>query len=729
MARKAHSLALASLILVTLACGIPAPAAEPTAPQADSVLPTPSAEPEPPLPVSLSQAVSAGVEAGLWTEAEGIIRSLRYLTGELSAEAIFADHAPMSSEGSRVVRRAQIYLENPSNTEGRDEMARLLATLVPARQTLDRFSQPATAALGRMGVARLAGRPFGDAVLCRTLWSTGFDMPEGDPEPICLEYVEIGIGGLAHRIYYPSYWEEDAPERGLLEPTRQALEQSLETYNAYGPNPVAGTDIVFTDLDYGGDVTSGGTVVAAADQILRRERCHVAVFPAGTFVGLRPDGSGLGVYQQTIAHELFHCYQYTNLAAQESGPSGDSPDWWIEGSAEYFGSVVYPTVNAEFEYLDDLDAVSPASSLIFYSYAASAFFQYLDVQGGMSPEGIVDILRLMPTSGGYDDQQATVAGLPGMADAFHEFGRSYLDKQLQDLGGGVVPLHPHPGESASFGVGPGEAHFTLDPLVLHRYRLSFADHARFTVRLETEGVNRNAARPASAPGAWSVLPPEINTECGDSEYVLLGTSVVPPGADEVAIDLTTHGERVEEDQPCDECVVGTWQLDNASYLAHLGGLWPVVQAGLGAFGLSSDGAEVFPTGVFGVMTMTFEGTGVAKGEQLDWGIAGKGVKDDKVVTIELVYNGAGEATWRIETDETTGTDYLFFDDRSFALSGRMIFQGFPLSAPLPTSGGNDPIFLASPQPFLCNATSLTYYADDPLGPVVFVRGAPASTGP
>jgi hypothetical protein len=265
--------------------------------------------------------------------------------------------------------------------------------------------------------------------------------------------------------------------------------------------------------------------------------------------------------------------------------------------------------------------------------------------------------------------------------------------------------------------------------VLHRYRLSFADHTRFTVRLQAEGVNRNAARPASAPGAWSEMPPEINTECGDSEYVLLGTSVVPPEAGEVTINLTTRGEQVEEDQPCDECVVGTWQLDNTSYLAHLGGLWPVVQAGLAGLGLSSEGVEVRPTGVFGVMTMTFEGSGVAKGEQIDWGLAGKGVRGDDVVTIQLVYNGAGEAAWRIETDETTGTDYLFFDDRSFALSGRMIFQGFPLSAPLPTSSGNDPIFLASPQPFLCTATTLTYYADDPLGPVVFIRGAPESPEP
>jgi hypothetical protein len=731
------------LLLAVLACGFPAPSGAPTAPPpTGAVQPTPTAEPDP-LPVSMSQAVSAGARAGLWTEAEGLIRVLRYLVGELSADEVFGDQVLMSKEGSRVVRRAQIYLEDPTHADGREEMTRLLRILVPSRETLDRFSRPASASRGGPGLARPVGRIIGDRVLCQTLWSTGFEYPADEPAPICLEVVEIGVGGLAHRIYYPEFWaeptdgspDEYAEYRALVEPTRQALERSLETYNAYGPNPVVGTDIVFTDLPALVGTVEREDVQAAADRILRSERCHVAVFPSGTYVALRPEGNGLEVFQQIIAHELFHCYQMTNLAAQESGPArgdgleGDANDWWVEGSAEYFGSVVYPSVNAEFGYIDELDSISPASSLIFYAYPAFAFFQYLDVQAGMSPQSLIDdILRQMPTSGGYDDQQAAVAGLPGMADAFHEFGQSYLDKQLQDLGGGTLPLHPQAGEAPSFGVGPGEAHFRLDPLVLHRYRLAFADHARFTVALAAEGVNRNAARPASAPGAWSEMPPEVNTDCGDSEYVLLATSVVPPGADEVRIDLTTQGRQLEEDQPCDECVVGTWTLDNSSYLAHMGGLWPVVLGGLGDFGLSTEGIETHPTDAFGVMTMTFDGEGIAKGEQSDWGIAGVAIKDGKVLHSQMVYNGAGEAAWRIETDETTDTDYLFFSDGSFALIGEMTFMTIPLRA-IPFGESNDSVFLSSPQPFLCSATTLTYYSEDPLGPVVFIRSAEESLAP
>lgn len=48
----------------------------------------------------------------------------------------------MAVEGTRVVQRTQLYLGDPANTEGRDEMTRLLSILVPSRETLDRFSVP-----------------------------------------------------------------------------------------------------------------------------------------------------------------------------------------------------------------------------------------------------------------------------------------------------------------------------------------------------------------------------------------------------------------------------------------------------------------------------------------------------------------------------------------------------------------------------------------------------------
>lgn len=718
------------LILATLACGFPAPSTEPTPLPASAVSATPSSEPEQALPVSLSRAVSAGVEAGSWTEAEGLIRGLRYLTGEVSAEEIFGDQPLMSAEGTRVVRRAQVYLADPANSEGRDEMARLLAMLVPSRETLDRFSQPASAARLGPGLARPGPRPPGDSVECRRLWLNGFEREEDGSQLICLEYDEIRVGGLAHRIYYPSYWEANAPERALLEPTRDALRRSLETYNGYGPRPVVGTDIVFTDLGAVDESGPRDDVLAAADEILHAERCHVAVFPTGAYVALRDDAAGdsggqaFGVLLQTIAHELFHCYQYTNLAEQESGPDGDAADWWIEGSAEYFGSVVYPSVNAEFGYLGRLDGLSVNTSLIFIDYPAYAFFEYLDAQGGMSPRGVItDILLQMPQSGGYDEQQAALSGVPGMADAFHYFGQAYLDKQLHDLGGGTLPVHPQEGDASDFPIGPGEAHFAADPFVLHRYRLRFAENARFTVAQETQGESHDSARPVSAPGAWSEIPQQLDTACGDSQYVLLFTSVVPPGGDEVRLDLRTTGEEAEEGQPCDECIVGTWVLDNASAFLHATG-----ESANADSGIAGTGVSVSPKEILGVMRLTFLPGGTARGAQEGWGLTSQLVGPDGQFETAVSYTGSGSAAWKVDVDEDAGQRILTFERGEFDLIAEIFNQGVPVVA-RPMDESNAWFFLSGAQPFACTATALTYNADDPLGPIVFHRGTAEAEAP
>lgn len=739
MPRTVRVMLIGSLVVAVLACGAPTAPDTSQAPTSEILAePTPSPEPEPPIAISMSRAVSAGIRDGLWTEGEGLARSLRYLAGELSAEDVFGDQSLIAGEGTRLVRRAQVYLADPANREDRDEIARLLAILVPSREILDRFSRPAAAAMSGSGLAS-PRRQTGDSAVCRDLWAGGFELIENEEgelvEPICLEYVEVSVGGRTHRVYAPAYWEPDAPERDLFEPAREALIRSLEQYNAYGPDPVVGTDIVFTDIAGMEGREVPGNVLAAADEVLREDRCRVAIFPFGVELALQ-DGVGgdsgpeqYGVLLQTIAHELFHCYQFTNLAAQESGPSGDAADWWIEGSAEYYGSVVYPSVNAEFTQLGHLDAQSINTSLNLMDYPVYAFFEYLDAQGGMSPQGVIDdILTRMPRSGGYDEQQAAFAETPGMPEAFHAFGQVYLDKQLRDLGGGFIPVNPQMGDPTAFPVGAGEAHFSADPLVLHRYRLSFADNARFAIVREAQGDGRDSVRPASAPGAWAEIPARLNTACDDSEYVLLFTSVVPPGGDEVSLSLMTSGEQIEDEQPCDECLLGTWTLDNGSYLTHMGNEWPIITAMLPSLGLSTDGVSSSLTDVFGVMQITFEEDGTAHGSQEGWGVAGEATGEDGTIHASMTYNGGGEIGWKIVEDEAADLRYLVFENGTFDLSGQMIFQTIP-QRPIPFTNSNDSVFLSTTQAFLCSEETLTYYADDALGPVVFRRGTGEGTSP
>jgi hypothetical protein len=58
----------------------------------------------------------------------------------------------------------------------------------------------------------------------------------------------------------------------------------------------------------------------------------------------------------------------------------------------------------------------------------------------------------------------------------------------------------------------------------------------------------------------------------------------------------------------------------------------------------------------------------------------------------------------------------------------MIFQTIP-QRPIPFTNSNDSVFLSTTQAFLCSEETLTYYADDALGPVVFRRGTGEGTSP
>jgi hypothetical protein len=677
--------------------------------------------------ISMARALSAGVASGAFTEAGGLVAALRMLAGELSVAEVFPGQTLISAEGTGIVRQAKRYLDNPANTEGRVEVARRLAILLPARETLDRFSRPASASAGGRGLAHPWARPVGDAVECRLLWSSGFELEADGTPTICLEYAEVVIGGVAHRIYYPAYWEADAPERALLEPTRQALETSLETYNAYGPRPVVGTDIVFTDLGAVDEGRPRDDVLAAADDVLRANRCHVAVFPTGVYFGLRPPRSagapdGTAIFQQTIAHELFHCYQYTNLAPQESGPADHTNDWWVEGSAEYFGSVVYPSVNAEHTYLGALDSQSPSSALITMDYPAYAFFEYLHAQAGYSPESIIrDVLGLMPTSGGFDDQQTSFASLPGMAETFHAFGQDYLDRKLVDLGGGMLPVNPNLGEVKEFPLGRTEAEFPADPLVLHRYTLLFDEEGRFDITHEMSGTGRPTMRPSSSPGLWGDIPDRVDAACDEPEHLLLLTSVVPAGSEAVSLQLEAEGEQVEEgDQACD-CLVGTWSLDNDTFLP-----WADTLLNQGTAGA---GIHAQATGVSGEMIIVFTPEGLAKGSQSAWTLSGMGSVGGQTTQTQMAWNGGATASWHSEAVPDTEDKYVVFEDGDFALtsegvwsSGGIVLAQVPRTA-LP--GTNVSFFLSGSHPYACTASTLTIFGGD-LPPVTFTRLADES---
>ncbi len=220
----------------------------------------------------------------------------------------------------------------------------------------------------------------------------------------------------------------------------------------------------------------------------------------------------------------------------------------------------------------------------------------------------------------------------------------------------------------------------------------------------------------------------MNTACGESEYLLLVTSTQPGGSPAMRLKVDSTGQPAEDNTPCDSCLLGTWQLDNGSYLAHMGGVWSAIQALMPSFGLETRGVRAVPTDVFGLLQISFSDDGTATGGQEGWGISGTTTGEDGTLHVSMTYNGGGEAAWRIEEDEAAGIRYVLFADEGFSLLGQMNFEGM-LLRPIPIGASNDTVFLSSPQEFLCDETTLTYVDDYGLGPVWFTRVAEESGAP
>jgi hypothetical protein len=442
------------------------------------------------------------------------------------------------------------------------------------------------------------------------------------------------------------------------------------------------------------------------------EVCPVLIFPGAL-------GLGEGEFKQSVAHELFHCYQLRNLTEQFYSVDQAYKKWWSEATAEYFSNVAFPATNYEFRWIGTFDYNAKNTPLYLMGYENFGFFQFLANRVGN--EGVLALLGSMPTSGGSDSQRDRLAAATGISEAFHQFGQDYLDSHIADLGGGEIPFLPNRG--VPIRVPRGDFFEIVEPqaFVLDRRLVYFADDTRFTIDARTDdGEARYTAEANGQPGIWELLPSSLNTACAGGEYQLLVTSVIPSGEAPGAFFFDTTGEEVEDDSECETCLPGKWILDNSSYLAHMGGLWPLLKAGVAGFGLDTGGVVSYPTDVFGLMRLTFREDGIATGIQEGWGIAGEAVKDSDIVTGSMTYNGEGAAAWRVMVNPEDEQRYVFFDGGEFSLSGRMTLMGFE-QRPISFPESNDSVFLSTAQRFVCTDTTLTYYVDDPLGPVVFFR--------
>jgi len=564
------------------------PAEDSTAPESTSLSPSssaaPTAEPERTITVTrldgtqeevpyritgYASLLEQHLESGLWTESEGLITLLKLFSGEIKRSEIPDAQYLVTRGGTGIVRLAYEYLaREDADPEAAAEMDRLLAQLFPSQETLAEISRPAEPTRSSRSPHLGAPNPQASPGTCQRLASSGFDSRYFSEEN-CYIYQEVKVGSYFYRVYYPAWWQGEDQEQ-LVDAALEALEHSAETYKTLGD--MKDINLLFSLLpdpdDPPGDVSAGVQQPAG-----KFSACQLTLFPAA-------DNSGLKTFQQTIAHEAFHCFQDWNFSS--SGYEANA--WWLEGSAEYFSNVAYPDVNSEHGWLGDFDRNSVNNSLLEMEYENFLFFQYAGNRYGNA--GTIELLKKLAAGSG---SASALANFSDMETVFQEFVVAYMSRGITDSDGksirvvnpAVIRKEPIDKE--------GEESFQVSAFVAGRFTLAYKQEKRFLEQTEGSGEGKHSAakfKERQDPGKWSDIPPEIRSTCKDDLLYSLVVTTVKPGntyTQEITVDKVENAE-------CDPCLLGTWQVDNNSFEAFV--RRSLTQAG-GISGLPSGAIPTF----------------------------------------------------------------------------------------------------------------------------------------
>jgi len=326
--------------------------------------PVPEGTPQAP---NLEDYYSESLHSGKWEAAGGILQLLRFFTGKVSSADVFGDKPPRNMEITGLVARAREFLKKNPAAKEREEIEQLLNILLPDVNRILPYAGPEEKAdAGLTRLVSLEKRPLPDEE-CNRLWWNGFPSRPGASPQMCISYRSFSAGSSLVRVFYPRGWDPGVNLSHRVDWTEAGIRDSVTSFS---PLALSGmppqVDVIFTLVSSPPEHGSTVEDAMAADP-RAAGRCVIGVFP----VSLRDSENN---FKQSIAHEMFHCFQFVNMARNHMF-GYDDKKWWIEGSAEYFSNVVYPSNNAEFGFSGDLDSGMLDHSLLSMSYADFAFFK------------------------------------------------------------------------------------------------------------------------------------------------------------------------------------------------------------------------------------------------------------------------------------------------------------------------------------------------------------------
>ena len=384
----------------------------------EDAIPVTTLDPEPPdrAAFGLVGNLLAREAAGDWTRGEGLVATLQLMVGEADADEVLADPDMPFVEGTGIIHMANDYLLEGTDEEAQEAITQLLGRLVFSSEQLDAMAglvialqespapspspspspSPAAAIDATLAVAindPARQPPLTDAAEdCTQFFYYYAPVPGVGP---CLEWRSDHLGDLDteyYRIFVPA---PGYPQGGWTNRHYQlaaaAMVRTVDEYEELGDLPQI--NLVFTVLP------QPGALASATNQGGGK--------PCGIFVNPNMQPLSTGQFQQTIAHEMGHCFTAHNYTPQ-SRLGQQVIQWWEEGVAEFLSNVAYPSVNDEWQWRHGLATIERAASIVDRDYDNYTFFQFLASDGNDR-----DVLRV-------------ISALPGCGEARSEMSRDAI---------------------------------------------------------------------------------------------------------------------------------------------------------------------------------------------------------------------------------------------------------------------------------------------------------------
>lgn len=422
--------------------------------------------------------------------------------------------------------------------------------------------------------AVLIGNAHADPILCNQFWAKAATEPPFQ----CELYTKSGfpktVSGSEMRIYrYSDGWADDVKQMELLGAVSDAIDNAVPYYAGSAAIP----RMYFVFYNEFND-----ELYAEADwqHSTSTEPCRVRLYFN------IPDDRELA--HQIAAHEIFHCVQLHGIVPIQSEEKDGkllSARWWVEGSAEYMSSLVYPSGNGE---LEAISTYRPSLPLYHQPnpYSTALFFHGIQ-SAGFELQNIIGLLKGQPQFSTFAAERAALAKVSGLDEAFHRFAANLVDKKVTGAYGKKIP-NPDVPAGEPYELGPHDDHVGLSviPFTIMRSKILFKAGTTKTMMLGKgidEGKIKISFRKKGQPlfEAYPGSEYDVSVPCDDEkgvEYDLVYTSTADSGEAQ-AFQLDFKGDmkecRCEDKQvPLDKCLVGNWHMNNIEYAAWLHELAP-----------------------------------------------------------------------------------------------------------------------------------------------------------